>query len=74
MRRTLRLSREALTELAGDELRAVAGGTHAGCATHGESCDYCFTVPLNQCFVSLDTACSANTSCCPPPMTGPITS
>ena len=48
--RRLRLTREALCELRTDELKSVAGGTHVGCVTHGDtSCDACPTVPVNFC-------------------------
>lgn len=54
MKRTLRLTREVLGELTTDQLRSVAGGTHLGCATHGNtSCDSCPTLPLNECEVQV---------------------
>ena len=50
MKRTLRVNKEVVGDLTPDQLRAVAGASHAGCATHGQSCDSCLTVPLNECF------------------------
>lgn len=54
-RRRLALRREELSDLAGDELGAVVGGTHiatdCGCVTHGLSCERCPTptLPINVC-------------------------
>lgn len=68
--RTLRLRRDVLAELTTDEMRTVAGGSHLGCPTHGNtSCDACPTVPLNVCIdidvVATLSVCIVDTLLCP---------
>ena len=71
----LRLSREVLAELAPDELRAVAGGTHLACnvtdtCTHAAACAVinsgqlaCYTLDPRQCF-GFTTPAGCITSTC----------
>jgi hypothetical protein len=61
--RTLRLRREELTELGGDDLAAVVGGSHlcnniTDPCTHGASLEAaCPTLPVNPC-LSLNQNCT----------------
>ena len=71
--RRLRLAKEALTELADDELGAVAGGTHLACGAT-DACTHdvcpvvnsgklaCYTVDPRQCFgLTTPPGCLTNT-------------
>jgi hypothetical protein len=66
-RRRLALKREHLADLGTDDLRHVVGGTHIGCVTHGNTCDFCDipTLPVNYCIVvNLTDACIDLTRAC----------